>query len=133
MLRVGVRLDRLLTGGLLCRVVLRRAGGTGGCGVRTFVGHPPLNVPLCTSADGQRPRWYVLADRRAGSRERSVANGDGRDERVVGAGLGVLADRGAVLVDAVVVGEDRAGADVGALADLGVADVRQVGHLGALA
>ena len=58
---------------------------------------------------------------------------DRRDERVVGAGLGVPADRGAVLLDAVVVGEDRAGADVGALADLGVADVGQVRHLGAVA
>ena len=40
---------------------------------------------------------------------------------------------GVVLVDAVVVGEDRAGADVGALADLGVADVRQVRDLRARA
>ena len=36
-------------------------------------------------------------------------------------------------VDAVVVGEDRARADVGALADLGVADVGEVRHLGAVA
>ena len=38
-----------------------------------------------------------------------------------------------MLRDAVVVGEDRAGADVGALADLGVADVGQVRDLGAVA
>ena len=48
-------------------------------------------------------------------------------------GAAVPADDGAVLGDAVVVGGDRAGADVGALADLGVADVRQVRHLGARA
>ena len=42
-------------------------------------------------------------------------------------------DPRAVLGDAVVVGEDRAGPDVGALTDLGVADVAEVGHLGALA
>ena len=43
------------------------------------------------------------------------------------------ADAGAVLGDPVVVGEDRAGADVGPVADLGVADVGQVRHLGAVA
>ena len=37
------------------------------------------------------------------------------------------------LREAVVVGGDVAGADVGVLADVGVADVRQVRHLGALA
>ena len=41
--------------------------------------------------------------------------------------------RGAVLVAAVVVRGDRAGADVGARTDLGVAHVREVGQLGALA
>ena len=44
----------------------------------------------------------------------------------------MAADDGAVLGHAVVVGEDRAGADVGALTDLGVTDVGQVRHLGAV-
>ena len=42
----------------------------------------------------------------------------------------VSAHLGAVLVDAVVVGRNRAGANVGALADRGVADVREVRHFG---
>ncbi len=42
-------------------------------------------------------------------------------------------DHRAVLVDAVVVDGDRGRADIGALADGGVADVGEVGHLGALA
>ena len=46
---------------------------------------------------------------------------------------GQPADARAVLGDPVVVGEDRAGPDVGLLADLGVADVGQVRHLGAVA
>ena len=43
------------------------------------------------------------------------------------------ADRRAVLVDAVVVGGDRGGAEVRALADVGVADVGEVRDLGARA
>ena len=41
----------------------------------------------------------------------------------------MLADRRAVLVHPVVVGEDRGGADVGALADLRVTDIAEVRHL----
>src|SRR4029079_4944154 len=54
-------------------------------------------------------------------------------EHVVGPAADVRADDGAVLLDAVVVGEDRPRADVRLLADLGVADIRQVGHLRARA
>ena len=82
----------------------------------------------------------------------SAPGGTSRRTTVPAAGAGAVADRrpgrrrccwtpvracrpidGAVLRDPVVVGEDRAGADVGALADLGVADVGQVRHLGAVA
>src|SRR5690606_12681686 len=83
-------------------------------------------------ADRQRAGRHVAADHGARAGAGPVTDLDRGDEGVVGGGLGVSADPGAVLRHAVVVGEDRARADVGALADLGVADVGQVGHLGAV-
>ena len=94
---------------------------------------PALEVALRGAADGQRAGRHVAAYDGAAGGARAVADLDRCDEGVVGAGLGVAPDDGAVLGHAVVVGEDRAGPDVGALADLGVADVGQVRHLGAVA
>src|SRR4029077_10124286 len=49
------------------------------------------------------------------------------------AGADVAADRGVMFAHAVVVDEDGCRPDVGVLADRGVADIRQVRHLGARA
>ena len=57
---------------------------------------------------------------------------DGRHQHAVGAGVGIVTDHGAVLVGAVVVGNDGAGADVDARADLRITDVREVIGLGAI-
>ena len=76
---------------------------------------------------------HVLADHAAGARARAVPDVHRGDEGVVARRTRVPADDGAVLLDAVVVGEHRAGADVAPLADLRVPDVRQVRHLGAVA
>ena len=83
---------------------------------------------------GERARRHVVGhDRaRAGRRRRRRP----RPARPATCWIPVctsVADLGAVLVAAVVVGGDRAGADVRAGADLGVADVGEVRHLGALA
>ncbi len=57
---------------------------------------------------------------------------DRRDQRRIGADEGARADLGAVLVEAVVVAGDGAGADVGFGAHVGVADIGEVVDLGAL-
>ena len=75
------------------------------------------------------PGGHVVGDHRACARVRAVAETDRRDEHRVDADERAGADRGAVLVLAVVVGGDRSGADVGPLADVGVADVGQVRDL----
>src|SRR5262249_6877197 len=67
----------------------------------------------------------VLGDDGAGAGVRLVAHLDRGDEDRVGRDPGVLPHLRAVLLPPVVVGGDRPGADVGAIADLGVADVRQ--------
>src|SRR4051794_37018730 len=84
---------------------------------------PALDVALRAAAHRERARWDVTAYDGAATGAGAVADGHRRDEGVVGAGLRLPADHRAVLLDAVVVGEDRPGADVGALADLRVADV----------
>src|SRR5690606_19289524 len=63
---------------------------------------------------------------RAGAGHRAVAHLARRHEHGAAADEGVVADHGAVLVLAVVVGGDRAGADVRLAADAGVAAVTEV-------
>ena len=92
-----------------------------------------LEVALGRGGHRERARRHVLADHRAAAGHGTVPDPDRRHEGVVGAGLGALADDRAVLLLPVVVGEDRARADVGALTDLRVADVGQVRHLGVVA
>ena len=74
---------------------------------------------------------HVLGDDAARADVGAVADLDRRHERRVGADEGALADVGEVLVEAVVVAEDGAGADVGALAHAAVADIGEVVGLGA--
>ncbi|OEI69381.1 hypothetical protein Cus16_1225 [Curtobacterium sp. ER1/6] len=92
---------------------------------------PSVGVALRGVADRQRPGRYVLADGRTRAGVRPVPNPNRGDEHVVRAGADVRPDLGPVLVHAVVVRGDRVRADVGLLADLGVADVRQVRDLAA--
>ena len=79
------------------------------------------------------PAADVVGHDRAGTRLRPVAELDRRDERRVDARVHAVADRGAVLVRAVVVRGDRARAKIRVSSDVGVADVGEVRHLGALA
>ena len=93
--------------------------------------HPALDVALRTRRHRQRARRHVLADHGARAGVGAVADGDRCDEHGVGAGAHVRTDRGAPLGFSVVVDEHARRADVAVLADVGVADVGQVRHLGA--
>src|SRR5581483_3831916 len=91
----------------------------------------PLLVLLARSGERERIRRDVLRYDRTGGNPRSVPDLDGRDEAIVDAGPDVAADRRSALRKAWLVrevGRDRARADVRVVADLGVADVRQVRH-----
>src|SRR6185503_12550023 len=74
----------------------------------------------------QLPGRRVLADGRAGADVRAARDAHRRDQRRVRADEAFVLDHGAVLLGAVVVAGDGAGADVDARADLGVADVGEV-------
>ena len=93
--------------------------------------HPACHVALPGAPHAQRTGRHVLDDHRTGRGVGAVADRDRRHEHVVGPGPGVVADHRAVLVHAVVVDEHGGRADVGVLADAGVADVAQMRHLGA--
>src|ERR1700737_142707 len=85
--------------------------------------HPSWN------SDGCRALGNVFRDDRACPGAGALAKFDGSDQHRVHPDEGSVADLGAVLVDAIEVRSDRAGADVGVLAEVGVAEIRNVGHL----
>src|SRR5262249_42601292 len=85
----------------------------------------PAFGDLSRDALRHRTRGNVPGDHGTGARVRLVADLDRRDEDGVGRDPSVLPDLGPVLLPPVVVGGDRPRADVGAVADLGVADVRE--------
>src|SRR4029450_3701373 len=91
-----------------------------------------LLVDLPASGDSERSRRDVLRDDRARGNPSIVPNRDRRNEHIVDRRVDIAADLGAELPGAElgpVVGGDATGADVRALADVGVADVREVRHL----
>src|SRR5712692_6235552 len=73
---------------------------------------PAFDVPLLAGAHGERSRRHVLANRRPAPDVGALANRDGRDELRVAADERAVFDDRRVLLHAVVVAGDRAGADV---------------------
>src|ERR671935_591309 len=94
---------------------------------------PTLDGPLLGALDREGVGRDVPGDRRTCRRLRPVTDRQGGDQHGIRSDEGAVADGGAVLVDPVVVDEHGAGADVDPGADVGVAHVGEVRHLGALA
>src|ERR1700730_15648512 len=86
-----------------------------------FGGDPAGFGDLACAAQGQCSVGDVLGDAAASGDVGTGTDGDGGDRGGVGADEGAVADRRQVLVDAVVVAGDRAGANVDAVANDGVA------------
>src|SRR5215210_1271349 len=110
--------------------------GSGASSVVSIATGESFLVDLAGASDGEGLRRDVLRDDRARRNPSIVANRDRSNEPIVDPGPDVAPDRGASLRPARLMGEvgrDVAGRDVRAGADLGVADVREVGHLRALA
>src|SRR3989442_33896 len=95
-----------------------------------------LLVLLARTGNPQRVRRDIFRYHRSGCNPCSVPDLDRRHEAIVDTGPDVAPDRRPALrLSRPVreVGRDRAGADVCVTADLGVTDIRQMGHLGAVA
>src|SRR3954451_12203407 len=96
----------------------------------------PLLVLLAGTSDPQGIRGDVLRYHRSGCNPCPVPDLDRRHEAIVDTGPDVAADRRADLRlprPVREIGRDRARSDVRVASDLSVADIRQVGHLGAVA
>src|SRR5882757_5144462 len=95
-----------------------------------------LLVLLARTGNSQRVRRDIFRYHRSSCNPCSVPDLDRRHEAIVDTGPDVATDpRAALRLPRPVreIGRDRARSDVGVAADLGVADIRQVGHLGAVA
>ena len=86
---------------------------------------PAGDALLLAALDRQAVGLDVLGDHRSGADDRAVADRHRRDQARVGADERPRADHRPILAEAVIIAGDRARADVGARADLGVADVGQ--------
>ena len=94
---------------------------------------PAGTLLLRAARERQRIGRDVLGDDAARSDIGALADLDRRHQRRVRADKGAGADLGAMLVEAVIVAGDGAGADISARADAGVADISEMVNLGALA
>ena len=97
-----------------------------GCG-------PALFDDLMGACDCQGVGGNVFGDAGAGADVGSILNRDGRHQGGIAADENPFADDRTILVDAIVVAGDGAGADVGLLADFAIAEVGEVVGFGALA
>src|SRR5581483_8338541 len=94
---------------------------------------PGRDGDLARACHGELAGGRVLVDRGPGADVGAPCDAHGRDQRGVGADEAIVLDDGAVLAHAVVVAGDGSRADVDARADLGVADIREMVRLRALA
>ena len=98
-----------------------------------YLGGPSFPLLLRAARQRQGIGRDVLGDDAARADIGALADLDRRHQRGVGADKGAGADLGAMLVEAVIVAGDGAGADISARADAGIADISEVVNLGALA
>src|SRR5688572_6703216 len=92
----------------------------------------PLLVLLPCASDGQSVGRDILGDHRSGRDPRIISDRDGGKEGIVDAGPDVAPDRRALLALTLLVREvrgDVAGGDIRVLADVRIADVRQMRDL----
>ncbi len=94
---------------------------------------PAFDLTLLGALERKGVGRDIARDARRRADDGAVADGHGRDEHRVGADEDAVADHGPVLMHAVVVASDRAGADVDALAHRRIADIGEVRHLAARA
>src|SRR3979411_2124606 len=91
---------------------------------------PVFNRDLLGAGNCQLRRRHLFDNRRTGRDGGSRAYGDRRDQHAVRSRVHVILDGRAMLIGAIVVGNDGAGTNVHTLTQRSIADVRQVVGLG---
>src|SRR5215472_8317519 len=99
----------------------------------SFSASPAGLVGLAAARDAQGIGGHVVGDGRARGHVRAVADPYRRDQSRIAADEDLIPDRGGLFVKAIVIAGDRARADIGLAAQLGVPQIGQVQGLGALA
>src|SRR6202050_2670120 len=94
---------------------------------------PALDDLLPRAGESELAGWYLAGDGGAGANGGARADRYRRHQHAVGAGMNIIPQHAAVFVRTVVVGNDGAGADVDALAQLAVTDVGEMIGLGVIA
>ena len=87
---------------------------------------PTQNGGLFAARQRELAGGGVFADYRTSANRRVSANGYGRYQGAVRANKGAVADLGLVLVRAIIIASDRAGADIDRVAEHRVTQVTQV-------
>src|SRR6266851_5819836 len=94
---------------------------------------PARFVDLAAAGDSQSIGGDIFRDGRTCGDVRAITDAHGRDQGGIAADENFAADRGRILVEAVVIAGNRARADVALGSDLRIAQVRKVHRLGTFA
>src|SRR5690606_17139647 len=94
---------------------------------------PAFNGLLNRPRDGQLARRCILGQRGTSPQRGALPHAHGRDQLRIGTDKGIVLDHRQRFVDAIVIAGNGAGANIDACPDLGIANIRQVIGLGALA
>jgi len=93
---------------------------------------PPLDIPLLRSADRQRPSWNIPCDGGPRTNRRTISHFDGGYKLHVRSHKNPVTDDRLMLLEPIIITDDRSSADVHTLSKQRIADIGKMVGFGAL-